>query len=61
MASGEPPDRADVARLWDAETGTLLREWNFGYGTAPFLPDATNSSYYPRATASSAGLRFANR
>jgi hypothetical protein len=27
----------------------------------PSLPDATNSSYYPRATASSAGLRFANR
>lgn len=28
-ASGEAPADSNVARLWDAETGTLLREWRF--------------------------------
>lgn len=31
-AGGGAPERADVARLWDAETGRLLSEWVFGYG-----------------------------
>lgn len=31
-AGGEPPASADVARLWDTETGALLREWHFGFG-----------------------------
>jgi WD40 repeat protein len=31
-ASGDPPENADVARLWDTETGALMREWSFGYG-----------------------------
>lgn len=31
MASGSAPENADVARLWDTETGALLREWRFHY------------------------------
>jgi WD40 repeat protein len=30
-AGGEAPGDADVARLWDTETGTLLREWSFSH------------------------------
>ncbi len=29
VASGGAPADSNVARLWDAETGTLLREWRF--------------------------------
>jgi WD40 repeat protein len=35
-AGGEAPADANVARLWDTETGTLLREWSFSH----FGPDS---------------------
>jgi uncharacterized protein YecT (DUF1311 family) len=57
MASGEPPDRADVARLWDAETGTLLREWKFGYGN----PDSAFFAGRDQLVVLSAGNGFVYR
>jgi WD40 repeat protein len=35
-AGGEAPADANVARLWDTETGILLREWSFSH----FGPDS---------------------
>src|SRR5208282_1525187 len=57
MASGGPPERADVARLWDTETGTLLREWKFGYGN----PDTAFFGGRDRFIVLSAGDGFVYR
>ena len=54
MASGEPPGGADVARLWDTETGALLREWRFGYGN----PDSAFFAGHGRFVVLSAGDGF---
>ena len=53
-ASGEPPDSADVARLWDTQTGALLREWPFGFGN----PDTAFFATPDRIVVLSAGKGF---
>lgn len=53
-AGGEPPASADVARLWDTETGALLREWRFGFGN----PDGAFFTGTDRIVVLSAGEGF---
>ena len=57
MAGGSPPERADAAKLWDTETGTLLGEWSFGYGN----PDTAFFAGRDRFIVLSAGDGFVYR
>jgi WD40 repeat protein len=53
MASGGPPPGGNRARVWDSETGILLRDWHFG---AP--PDAAFFAGSERVVVLYAGKAF---
>lgn len=59
MASGSPPANANVVRLWEAGTATLLRQWNFDEAVRG--PDAAFFAGRDRLVVLSDGAGFVYR